>query len=292
MPFRDVSGHLRIVDLLKRSIEGGTLPQSLLFSGPAGSGKRLTAIATAQLLNCLQPRGDACGTCAACDRIARGVHPDFTIVEPGESGAIKIDQVRDVVDRAGYRPFEGKRRVIVFDEADALVTGAQNALLKTLEEPPSSSTFILVTARPDVLLPTVRSRCIQLSFAGGAAVEIDEDARDVAVRVLSHAARGSDPARRLDGAKELLGNGDRERVVAGLRAMAAVLRDIEAVATGADAAFVANHDARPALEQLAPAFKGARGVDAFAAVDRALVALAPPQNAGVKVVADWVVLQL
>src|SRR5258708_5442056 len=168
MPFRDVSGHLPIVDLLKRSIDRATLPQTLLFSGPSGSGKRLTALAVAQAVNCLKPSGDACGTCAACTKIARGVHPDVLVVEPGESGAIKIDQVRDVVERSAYRPFEGRRRVVIVDDADTLVPAAQNALLKTLEEPPSSSTFILVTARPDMLLPTVRSRCIQLAFAAGA----------------------------------------------------------------------------------------------------------------------------
>ena len=93
---------------------------------------------------------DACGVCPACTRIARGVHPDVLVVEPGDTGSIKIDQVRDVIDRAGYRPFEGRRRVVIIDEADALVPQAQNALLKTLEEPPSASVFLLVTARPDV----------------------------------------------------------------------------------------------------------------------------------------------
>src|SRR5438309_183625 len=165
MPFRDVVGHHRLIDLLKRSVGNGTLPPSLLFTGPSGVGKRLTATSVAQTLNCVRVRDsefDACGECAACSRIARGVHPDVVVVEPGDSGAIKIDQIRDVVERTNYRPFEGRRRVVIVDEADALVVQAQNALLKTLEEPPPSSVFILVTARPDVLLPTVRSRCPQL----------------------------------------------------------------------------------------------------------------------------------
>src|SRR4051794_10808706 len=178
MPFRDVVGHARLVGLLSRSVAGGTLPPSLLFAGPAGVGKQLTALAVAQALNCtntttgsgLRAEGsagtpfDACGVCAACTRIARGVHPDVLFVAPGDSGAIKIDQVREVVDRAQYRPFEGRRRVVVIDEADALVPSAQNALLKTLEEPTPSSVFILVTSRPDMLLPTVLSRCPQLRF--------------------------------------------------------------------------------------------------------------------------------
>src|SRR6266849_5766850 len=146
MPFRDVIGHRRLVGLLSRSVHRESLPPSLIFAGPAGVGKRLAAIATAQALNCLAPHIsvrlkpdptddalkpdptddhhieiDACGTCAACTRIARGVHPDVLVVEPGDTGSIKIEQVRDIVDRAGYRPFEGKRRVVIIDEADALL---------------------------------------------------------------------------------------------------------------------------------------------------------------------------
>ncbi len=297
MPFRTVSGHVRIIDLLKRSIAGGTLPPSLIFSGPAGAGKRAMAIAVAQTLNCTgpghptqDPGFDACGTCASCMRIERGVHPDVLIVEPGDSGAIKIEQIRDVIERAAYRPFEGRRRVVIIDDADTIVSGAQNALLKTLEEPPPASAFILLTSRPDLLLSTVRSRCIRLTFASGAAVEIDEDAREVAERVLGQAAAAGDPARRLESAKDLVGSGDREQVAGHLRAMAALLRDVEVVAVGADPAVLANADIQPAIERLAPAYKGRRGVQAFAAIDRALTAI--ERNAGVKVVADWLVLQL
>ena len=107
---------------------------------------------------------DACGKCKACKRIARGVHPDVLFVEPGDNGSIKIEQVRDIVDRAAYRPFEGRRRAVIIDQADALVPAAQNALLKTLEEPPPSSVFMLITSRPDMLLPTVLSRCPRLQF--------------------------------------------------------------------------------------------------------------------------------
>ena len=92
------------------------------------------------------------------------MHPDVLIVEPGDSGSIKIEQVRDIVDRAAYRPFEGRRRAVIIDQADSLVPAAQNALLKTLEEPPPSSVFMLITARPDMLLPTVVSRCPRLRF--------------------------------------------------------------------------------------------------------------------------------
>jgi DNA polymerase-3 subunit delta' len=340
MPFRDVVGHVRLIDLLSRSVAGGTLPPSLLFAGPAGIGKHLTALAVAQALNCtnatkgsgLRAQGtvDACGTCAACTRIARGVHPDVLFVAPGDSGAIKIDQVRDVIDRAQYRPFEGRRRVVIVDEADALVPPAQNALLKTLEEPTPSSVFILVTARPDMLLPTVLSRCPQLRFRPLSAADVAAalmarghseaearavaatadgslgqalqesagelvESRDIAQRVLAQAAAQHDPARRIDGAKELLvkvsgGASERDQLATHLRAMAVILRDVEVLTTGADERTLANADVRPALERLAATYGGERGTRAFAAIDRALFAL--QRNAGVKLVADWLVLQL
>lgn len=339
MPFRDVIGHARLIDLLSRSVAGGSLPPSLVLAGPVGIGKRLTAIAVAQALNCLKTSEllfpaigfDACGTCSACTRIARGVHPDVLIVQPGDSGAIKVDQVRDIVDRAAYRPFEGRRRAVILDDADALVAAAQNALLKTLEEPPPSSVFMLVTARPDVLLPTVRSRCPLLRFrplspsdiarvliargygesearavaatadgSVGRALEASAgelvEARDVAQHVLETSATG-DAGRRLEGAKDLVtkaGSGnstvDRDQLAVQLRAMSSLLRDVEVLATRADVGVLANPDVQPALERLTQTYQGERGMRAFTAIDRALMAL--ERNAGVKVVADWLVLQL
>jgi DNA polymerase III subunit delta' len=334
MPFRDVVGHDRLISLLKRSIAGATLPPSLLFTGPAGIGKLKTARALAQRLNCPTPRpDDACGECSACSRIARGIHPDVALLQPGDTGVIRIEQVRDVIDRAAYRPFEGRRRVVIVDDADALMDQAQNALLKTLEEPSPSSVFILITARPDVLRPTVRSRCPQLRFRPlsvddlaaalmargyaereahavaataegslGQALAMSAgdlvQARDVAHRALTQASAQHDPARKIDAAKILLENtgsggaADREQLATHLRAMASLLRDAEVLATGADDRVLANPDERTALERLGGVYRGERGIRAFAAVDRALVALAPPRNAGVKVVADWMVLQL
>jgi len=337
MPFRDTIGHRRIVGLLSRSIDAGTLPPSLLFAGPEGIGKRRTAVAAAQALNCTAPvKGsgigvDACGVCAACTRIARNVHPDVLLVQPGDSGSIKIEQVRELVERAAYRPFEGRRRVVIVDDADALVVAAQHALLKSLEEPPPSTVFFLVTARPDVLLPTVLSRCPRLRFRPLSAEDVarvlvsrgeaeakaravaatadgsvgralnasaDEviEAREVAQQVLAQAAASADARRRIEGAKDLLartgagGASDREQLATHLRAMASLLRDVELLSTRADIRGLANADVQPALERLAAAYGGERGVRAFEAVDRALVAL--DRNAGVKVVADWLVLNL
>jgi DNA polymerase-3 subunit delta' len=165
MPFSEVIGHVRPLGLLARSLGRGALPPSLLFSGPDGVGKRLVARAVAQALNCLSPNGfDGCGRCAACRRIAAGTHPDVVVEEPPDSGPIKVEPVRALIAAAAYRPFEGRRRVIVIDDADRLNVDAQDALLKSLEEPGPSSVFILVSSKPETLLPTVRSRCARVNF--------------------------------------------------------------------------------------------------------------------------------
>src|SRR5919204_2561215 len=133
MPFRPIAGHDRVLALLATAATRGTLPPSLIFAGPQGVGKRTTAIALAQLLNCerLGPStdenmADACGLCAACRRIVRGVHADVLVLAPGDSGSILLDQVREAIERSAYRPFEGRRRVVIVDEADALIAEAQN----------------------------------------------------------------------------------------------------------------------------------------------------------------------
>jgi hypothetical protein len=152
-----------------------------------------------------------------------------------------------------------------------------------------------LTSRPDVLLPTVRSRCIKLSFAATSIAPADEDARDVACRVLAHAASGPD-ARRIEGAKDILANtggsaaADREQVKSHLAAMASLLRDMAAISARANDAVLANADIKTTLERLAPAYKGERGVGAYAAIDTAVAAISA--NVGVKIVADWLVLQL
>jgi DNA polymerase-3 subunit delta' len=108
----------------------------------------------------------------ACRRIEKGTHPDVRVVEIEEGASIKIAQAREVIALAGYRPYEGRRRVVIIDPADALEKDAQNALLKTLEETPPASIFVLVTARADALLPTIRSRCPQIRFGGLTVAEI------------------------------------------------------------------------------------------------------------------------
>ena len=329
MSLRSVVGHEHLKPRLARAALRGSLPPSLIFAGPSGVGKRMTAVALAQLVNCLTPNvEDACGECASCTRIARRVHADVLLIEPGDTGSIKIEQIRDVVERSGYRPFEGRRRVVIIDEADRIVANAQDALLKTLEEPPSGTTFVLVTAMPETLLPTIRSRCQRLRFGRLAPADVAQvlieahgaseadahaaaalsdgsigralegaseefaEARGAAVQLLEIVAADPGPSRRIQGAMGLPGAGrgkaDRDALGQSLRALATILRDLGMLSAGGRA--LANADLERRLRPLTRAFHPDRILAAFAAVDRALDAL--DRNASPKIVADWLAFQI
>jgi DNA polymerase-3 subunit delta' len=337
VPFHTIVGHRRLLSLLSRAVARDTLPPSLLLAGPAGVGKRRAAVAIAEALNCLKPQEtaefprDGCGECPACRRIQRGVHPDVIVIEPGDTGSIKIEQVRDVIDRSEYRPFEGRRRVVIIDEADALMPAAQNALLKTLEEPPSASVFVLVSSIPDALLPTVRSRCSRLRFAGLPAAELaealrrdhgysEQDARAVAVdaegsvgralqaesadlvearegaqRLLDYTARAGDLTRRLDAARDVTA---RKSTSVGERdQLAACLRALGSLLR--DVGILASGGDRKLIgntdleSQLTSLAQSFDGKRTSSAYAAVDEALAAlERNASPKIVADWLVLQL
>jgi DNA polymerase-3 subunit delta' len=182
MPFAEIIGQDRAVDALRAAVRRGALHHAYLFAGPEGVGKGMVARLLAQAANCERGDGDACGACPSCRKIARGVHPDVLVVERERDMAragrwepkggrtpsrdIVVDQVRELVDRRlSLRRFEGRRRFVLIDPADAMNPQAQNAILKTLEEPPPDTTLVLVSSSADGLLPTVRSRCLRLPFA-------------------------------------------------------------------------------------------------------------------------------
>jgi len=325
------------VSLLSRAVARGTVPPSLLLAGPEGVGKRRVATALAETLNCLKPiatdtlERDACGECAACRRIARGIHPDVIVIEPGDSGSIKIDPVRDVVERAQYRPFEGRRRVVIVDYADALTEDAQSALLKILEEPPSASAFLLVSPSPDTLLPTVRSRCPRLRFGPLAASEIadalvrdhgydEAEARAVAADAdgslgraldaeaadlaqarataqlwLTQTARGGDLAGRVQLAQSFF---DKKSIPAVERArLAACLRALSSLLRDLGILSTRAEARMLANADLQSALERLTSAFDIARSMRAFTAVdkalaALERNASPKVVADWVVLQL
>ena len=319
-----------MLDLLRQAVVRQRVPQSLILAGPAGVGKRAVALALAQAVNCpKQKGGDACGTCPTCLRIANSRHSDVTVVEKGDEASIKIRAVRErVLETVNYRPFEVNRRVYIIEPADEMTAEAQDALLKTLEEPPSAAILILVTAYPDTLLSTIRSRCRRLRFGAlseadvarilterlkveaGAAKKLAaasggsvaraleeqdgdfEDDRDAAMALLS-AARGGAVMAKLKAGAALAqhGSGRRDREALGerLSIVLSLLRDLGALGVSRDIP-LANGDLADALRDLSQTFGPDRVAVAFDAVERADQAL--QRNASPKIVADWLAVAL
>ncbi|OPX19691.1 MAG: DNA polymerase III subunit delta' [Desulfobacca sp. 4484_104] len=169
MFFREILGQERPLNFLKTALRTGQIPHAYLFLGGKGVGKASTAQALAQALNCEQRLADqeACGQCASCRRFAGGNHPDFLVLSPlvDRVGAqIKIEQIRDLRRQLEFPPLAGPWRVTLIKPAEALNEPAANALLKTLEEPPSGNLIILTATTEHDLLPTIVSRCRRLAF--------------------------------------------------------------------------------------------------------------------------------
>lgn len=160
MEFKNVLGHDRQRSMLSSFVAKEKLPHALLFAGPEGVGKRTVALELVKNLFC--EKGNACGTCRGCLHLARGIHPDFTLL--GGETSIKIDELRSVRKEVYEPPYEAPVRIILIDNAEIMTREAANALLKTLEEPPPSNVFILVTSREQMIPQTVRSRCMRLGF--------------------------------------------------------------------------------------------------------------------------------
>ena len=163
MPFLEIIGQERPVRILQSSLKKGDVSHAYLFYGPEGIGKRLTALNFAKALNCLSLDDDSCGECIHCKKFDNKNFPDFLVIEPAD-GSIKIDIIRELQRKISYRPYEGKFKVIFIHGAEEMTLGAANSFLKTLEEPPGATVFILVCHNFNLLLPTIISRCQKIQF--------------------------------------------------------------------------------------------------------------------------------
>ena len=151
----------RVRDFLATAISEGRLSHAYLFLGPPGSGKHEAAEVLAKCVVC--PRGGD-GTCDECRRVAHRTHPDVRWLRPESASGYLADQVRDVIEDAGLAPVRAVTKIYVFERAELLRGTAANALLKTLEEPPAHTMFILCGRVADAMLPTIVSRCQQVPF--------------------------------------------------------------------------------------------------------------------------------
>jgi DNA polymerase-3 subunit delta' len=327
--FSEVLGAETARGLLARLLTSGRVPHAILFHGPEGVGKAKVAKLFAASLLCETPRdGAACGACPACLKVEHGNHPDLLTVtrlpkggasadpgdeDDGEDSAaspsgkkgelrsfILVSQVRAMIEHAAYAPREGRRRIFLIDPADRLLPEAQNALLKTLEEPPGEAVVLLVASRPHVLLPTVRSRCFHLGFGAmapealeqalaargvprseararaalsegrpGKAIDLDVPSRikrrDTLLAALGALAAAPAAAADLSAiAAEIVGE-DESSFLEGLDLAAALLRDAFRSAAGSRA--IAHADARPAVAALGCALGAERAAELVALAD-------------------------
>ena len=310
MSFATVLGHDRIKRILARALGQGRFPPALLLTGPEGVGKRTLALAAAQALVCERGGGEACGACSTCARIAKSLrslpelrkaaddrtdeperrnfmlHPDVVLIEPRRTATrldVRIEQVRELVRQVLGRPFEARARAFVVDDAHAMTEQAQNALLKGLEEPPATSHLLLVTASPQALLPTIRSRCqvlrlgplpaaaiaghlqdqlglepdearLRASLAGGSlgkALAFESDTyRSLREELLGllEGLNGGSSFERTQAAEQLAQSED---LTLALTALRSLLRDLAALRTGAAPEALLNSDVADRLAALA-----------------------------------------
>lgn len=190
VPLEFLPWHAGAVGRLETAVEGGRLPHALLLHGPEGVGKERFAAVLAAGLFCRRPqRGGIvpCGACAECSLARAGSHPDLHwLRRPEDRKSVGVDAVREACDQLGMTSLRSGYRIAIVTPAHVMTTSAQNALLKTLEEPSSRTLLVLVTSRPSVLLPTLRSRCQR--------IEIPRPPAAAALEWLSRELGGPPPA--------------------------------------------------------------------------------------------------
>jgi DNA polymerase III subunit delta' len=301
--FDQLTGNERVKQLLRRMLESGRVPGALLFTGEDGVGKKLFALEIAKALNCRAPRGvEACGKCPTCIRMSRFNFPasedsdDWKKIiwtDHGDVGMVVapkrlllVEQMRLVEGEANFRPFEGKARVFIVDDADKFNDASANALLKTLEEPPPTSHIILITSRPAMLLPTIRSRCQAIRFSPLTTAEIEQhllknklatpaeaglraragngsigralagdlesfkERRDAMLQVLTALAITGDNSRLLRLSEEMNEAKHKDEYEFGLELLETLIRDALMLSLGVGSGQVINEDVLPQLQKI------------------------------------------
>ena len=163
--FNNVIGHEEIIRHLQNAIKTGKISHSYIFAGEPGSGKRLLAGIYAMTLQCEAGGENACGKCESCKRAIGKNHPDIIMVKHEKPNTISIDEIREqVVNDVDIKPYSSPHKIYIIPDAEIMTPQAQNALLKTIEEPPEYAVIMLLTSNIDGLLPTIRSRCVRLDL--------------------------------------------------------------------------------------------------------------------------------
>ena len=173
--FAGVIGHADVVTHMQNAIRTDKVSHAYILSGESGSGKKLLAGLFAMTLQCEEHGADPCGNCPSCKKALSGNHPDILYVTHEKAGSVSVDEIREqVVNDIAIRPYESRYKIYIIDDASKMTPQAQNALLKTLEEPPAYAVILLLAENPDALLPTILSRCVMLRLGPVPDTEIQD----------------------------------------------------------------------------------------------------------------------
>ena len=165
--FKDVVGHKNIIKYIESAVSADAVSHAYILNGERGSGKKMLANLFAMSLQCQnrQEDGDACGKCQSCKQAVSGNHPDIIRVTHEKPNTISVDDIREQVNNdIVIKPYSSKYKIYIIPEADLMTVQAQNALLKTIEEPPEYAVIMLLTENAETLLPTIRSRCVMMKL--------------------------------------------------------------------------------------------------------------------------------
>lgn len=316
----DIAGHGAVVAAVKAALIGGMVGHAYMLVGPRGIGKARFALHFAKALLCESAINEVpCGNCRSCRLVQSGNHPDLHLISP-DGNSLRIDQIRELQAQIALRPFAGRYKVCIIDDADTMTEQAQNSMLKSLEEPPGSGVFILVAHNPGALLATIHSRCqvlrMQLVPEGEIAALLQRErnlpASEAALLAalsdgrpgyamsldLQSAIAQRDQAiawcasLRQDGLKGVIKVAEElekaEDLPASLSALSMWLHDLWHVYVGSGVV-PANRDRKAALQQEAPGW-GAAAMQALQAVNDAKRLLA--RNANKRLVFDCMLMQI
>ncbi|MFA5319936.1 MAG: DNA polymerase III subunit delta' [Candidatus Omnitrophota bacterium] len=302
--FRELKGQDEPVGMIREYLKNSRMPSGLIFCGPEGVGKKAAALVAAKALNCFQSGDEPCGDCPSCLKIDKRQHPDVHLIENFQD-SIKSEDIRGLRQEIFLKPYEGRKRVFIVDNAHKLTVEAGNSILKVLEEPPAGSIIILVTSCPARLLKTVLSRCQSVRFRRLPAGMLEELLRGTygleadAARFLAAFSSGS-PGTALqmrrkgvvegrDSAVDyFLGKGiditaglkEREDAKAAMTAMAVWVRDVILLKTGIPESRLVNYDRRQELADCGARYTTGGLLKAFRVLADSLLFL--EQNVNVK----------
>ncbi len=319
--FNKLVGNEHIKQTLHHLVSKGRVPNSLLFAGDDGIGKRQFALELAMAFICIGPKdGEACDVCPACRRtsifsfpkpddrdahkkVIFSHHPDVGTVIPYNRN-ILVDAVRHLESEAYFRPYESPARFFIIDDADKMNDPAANALLKTLEEPPSTTHIFLITSRPESLLPTIRSRCQTIRFGPiddqqiedflvderaftrdearlaarlsrgsiGRAVSINVEQfrvrRDMMFAVVANVIDIGDRAGLLRISEEMNDAKNKDRFEGNLEILESLIHDVWTLIVSGDVTRIVNTDVADKLERLAQNAQGADFPTWLASIDK------------------------